>query len=159
MNVYAIDFTTAQQGIAVGTLGAILHTYNGVDWADEAFPGTTEVNYAVDLLDDTTAIVVGGGGQVLRWSAATTGLHAITPEQPSITVLPNPASDFITFRSTAPLPGRAYIELLDAQGRLFLRSPLREQAPIDVAAVPPGFYAWRCVTAAGPVAQGTVVIE
>ena len=158
MNVYGIDFTSPQQGIAVGTLGTILHTYNGVDWSDEAF-GSTEDNYAVDLLDDTTAVVVGGGGQVLRWSSATAGLPAITPEPSAITVLPNPASDFITFRSTAPLPGAAHIELLDAQGRLVLRSPVREQVPIDVATVPPGLYAWRCVSPAGPVAQGTVVIE
>lgn len=159
MNVYDIDFTGAQHGLAVGTLGAILHTYNGVDWSDETWTGSTEDNYAVELLDDTTAIVVGGGGQVLRWSSATAGLPAITPEQPSITVRPNPASDVVSFHSATPLPNNARIELLDAQGRLVLRSPVREQAPIDVAAVPPGLYTWRCVTAAGPVAHGTVVIE
>ncbi len=159
MNVYAIDFTSAQHGLVVGTLGAIQHTYNGMDWSDEAWFGSTEDNYAVVMLDDTTAIVVGGAGQVLRWSSTTAGLPAIAPEQPSITVLPNPASDFIAFRSAAPLPGAAHIELLDAQGRLVLRSPVGEKVPLDVATVPPGLYAWRCVTSAGPVAQGTVVIE
>lgn len=159
VNVYDIDFASPQHGIAVGTLGAILHTYNGVDWSDETWTGSAVDHHAVDVLDDSTAIVVGGDGQVLRWSSATAGLPAITREQSALTVLPNPASDFISFRSTAPLPGAAHIELLDAQGRLVLRSPVREQAPIDVAAVPPGLYAWRCVTPAGPVAQGTVVIE
>ncbi len=116
VNVYDIDFASLQHGIAVGTLGAIRHTYNGVDWSDEAWVGSTEDNYAVDLLDDTTAIVVGGGGQVLHWSSATAGLPTIAKEQPSITLRPNPASDFIAFRSTAPLPGRAHM----AQGSVVI---------------------------------------
>ncbi|MGV9013450.1 MAG: T9SS type A sorting domain-containing protein [Flavobacteriales bacterium] len=109
------------------------------------------MDYAYDIRPNT-GIIAGDMG-------ITSGLADGASVAFTMDIMANPASDFIAFRSTAPLPGLAHIELLDAQGRLVLRSPFSEGTPIDVANMPPGLYAWRCITAAGPVAQGKVVIE
>ncbi len=158
MNVYAIDFASPQHGIAVGTLGAILHTYNGVDWSDEAWVGSTEGNYAVDLLDDTTAIVVSGGGQVLRWSAATTGLPAITTEHKEITVHPSPATDWLVLDAEAPLPDGARFELRDVSGTVVFSAAARPHARMELGDLAAGSYVWRCAVKGRTWASGKVVL-
>lgn len=158
MNVYDLAFTSPQHGIAVGTYGAILHTYNGVDWADEAFPGSTEDNYAVELLDDTTAIVVGGAGQVLRWSAATTALPLITKEPTELTVHPSPATDWLVLDTGTQLPSGARFELRDVRGTVVFSAAARPHARMELGALAAGSYVWRCAVKGRTLASGRVVL-
>ena len=105
------------------------------------------------------AVAVGENGLVLRWTSEATGIPQVADATRSITLRPNPATDFIELHSPTALAHPAKLELLDALGRVVQRSPVAGQAPIDVSGLQAGHYIWRCVSADGRVAQGAVVIE
>ncbi len=62
------------------------------------------VHYVSDMPDNTTAIVVGDAGHVLRWSSATAGVPAIAKKSVAITVHPSPTTDLLMLDSNAPFP-------------------------------------------------------
>lgn len=157
-NLYDIAFASATNGLAVGWNGAIHHTYNGMDWMDETWPENV-VLYAADMLDDTTAVVVGDGGAVLRWAAGTTVVPIVPSPVAAITLHPSPATDWIMLDAAAPLPTNARFELRDALGRVVLNTPARANTRIDVSAVSAGTYVWRCAGPMGVLASGTVVVR
>ena len=158
MDVYGIDFAGPQNGIAVGVYGAIRHTYNGTDWSDEAFPGSTLDNYALEMLDDTTAIVVGGGGQLLRWRSATTGISASVHERTGLTVHPSPATDWLVLDAKQTLPDGARFELHDGSGNVVYSTAARSHARMEVGDVAAGNYVWRCAVKGSTLASGKVVL-
>ncbi|MBK9420954.1 MAG: T9SS type A sorting domain-containing protein [Flavobacteriales bacterium] len=158
-NVYSIALHGALNGIAVGGLGIIRHRTNGTDWVDETWGDITEVLYSVTYASEGVAVAVGENGLVLRWTAEGTGLAPVAERAASITLGPNPATDFLELHSTSALPPAAQLELLDALGRVVQRSAVHGQAPIDVSGLQAGHYTWRCISTDGAVAQGTVVIE
>lgn len=158
-NVNSIALRSPAQGIAVGWHGSIRHMTNGTDWADETWGDGTALLYGITYASDGVAVAVGENGIVLRWASEGTGIRTVGDDAPSITLRPNPATDFIELHSTAPLPQVATWELLDALGRVVQRSAVLAQAPIDVSGLQAGHYSWRCLSAEGPVAQGALVIE
>ena len=153
-NLYDLAFASPQQGVAVGWNGAIHHTYNGSDWVDESWPDATMINYAADMLDDTTAIVVGDAGHVLRWSAATTGVATTVKGRIGITVHPSPATDWLMLDTDAPLPVDARFELRDARGSLVMDVAAKSNARMELADMPPGSYVWRCAVRGSTWASG-----
>lgn len=158
-NVYSIALRSPTRGIAVGWEGAIRHMTNGTDWTDETWGDGTVVLYGVTFASDGVAVAVGENGLVLRWAAEGTGIRPVADDARSITLRPNPATDFIELHSTSAMPPAAQLELLDALGRVVQRSAVHGQAPIDVSGLQAGHYTWRCISTDGAVAQGTVVIE
>lgn len=158
-NVYSIALRSPTHGIAVGWQGSIRHMTNGTDWTDETWGDGTVVLYSVTFASDGVAVAVGENGLVLRWASEGTGIGPVAAESASITLRPNPATDFIELHSTKALLPSAQLELLDALGRVVQRWPVAGQAPIDVSGLQAGHYIWRCVSADGRVAQGAVVIE
>jgi photosystem II stability/assembly factor-like uncharacterized protein len=157
-DLYDLAFASPQNGLAVGWNGTIRHTYNGSDWYDENWPDQTTVNYAADMLDDTTAIVVGDIGRVLRWTSATAGVPVTAKERAGITVHPSPATDWLMLDSGAPLPVDARFELRDVQGRMVLDAAAHPNARMELGNIAPGSYAWRCAVRGSTWAGGTVVL-
>lgn len=158
VDLYDIAFVSQQQGVVVGWHGIIYHTYNGSDWYDESWPDNA-VNYAADMLDDSTAIVVGDGGQVLRWRSANTGLPTRVKSEVSISVHPSPATDWLMLESDAPLPVDARFELRDARGSLILNAAARPDMRMELAGIPAGSYVWRCAVRGLTWASGTVMLS
>ena len=63
-NLFAVFFTDANTGTAVGDYGTILRTTNGgVNWVSQS-SGTTEYLNAVSLTDDNTGTAVGDFGKI-----------------------------------------------------------------------------------------------
>lgn len=157
-NVYDIAFASPQQGLAVGWNGAIQHTYNGSDWVDESWPETTWTFYSADMLDDTTAVVVGDAGHLLRWSSATTGVPAMAKRSVRIAVHPSPATDWLTLDSDTPLPADARFELRDVRGSVVMDATAKSNTRMELADIPPGSYVWRCAVRGITLASGKVVL-
>ncbi|MEO8067659.1 MAG: YCF48-related protein [Flavobacteriales bacterium] len=157
-HLYDLAFASATQALAVGWYGSIHHMYNGADWVDESWTGSNTVFYAADMLDDTTAIVVGSSGTLLRWAAGSTGVNIVVSPSATITLHPSPATDWIMLDAAAPLPVNARFELRDATGRLVKSAPARANIRIGMTDISEGTYLWRCVGPVGAIASGTVVV-
>ena len=139
-NVYSIALRSPTHGIAVGWQGSIRHMTNGADWTDETWGDGTVVLYGVTFASDAVAVAVGENGLVLRWASESTGIRPVVDAAASITLRPNPATDFIELHSTTPIPPAAQLELLDASGRVVQHSSVLEQSPIDVSGLQAGYY-------------------
>jgi hypothetical protein len=157
-NAYDIDFASPTNGFAVGWASGIHHTTNGLDWTDESWTGSNNVLYAVDMLDDTAAVVVGDNGMVLRYAAGTTSIHSVAANSARITVYPTPATDWFALDAAAPLPPDARFELHDASGRMLKELPARLNERIALDGISAGTYLWRCVARGSVLASGTLVV-
>lgn len=79
LNIYAVDFSSANLGVAVGDTGTILRTMDGGTTWTKINTGLTDLLYDVDFIDGTnTVFVVGTFGRILQsidgginWSALT----------------------------------------------------------------------------------------
>ncbi len=67
--------------------------------------------------------------------------------RPTLGLWPNPASNLLWVRLEGAAAGQ--VELWDATGRLVLRTPYRNDAPIDLADAAPGSYVVRLLDAQG----------
>lgn len=157
-NAYDIDFASPTNGFSVGWEGAIHHTTNGLDWTDESWTASNNVLYAVHMLDDTAAVVVGDNGMVLRYAAGPTSIHAVAANNAHITVYPSPATDWLTLDAIAPLPPDTRFELHDASGRMLKEWPARLNERIALVGISAGTYLWRCVARGSVLASGTLVV-
>lgn len=61
-----MSFADANNGIAVGDIGIILHTANAGETCVEQDSGTEERLHAVSFVDASTGMVVGNRGTILR---------------------------------------------------------------------------------------------
>ncbi len=157
-DLLGLAFASPQQGLAVGDNAAIYHTYNGSDWVNESWPDPILSFYAADMLNDSTAIVVGDIGTLLRWGSVTAGVPAIAQKSVPITVHPSPATDWLILDTETPLPADARFELLDVRGSVVMDAAAKANARMELAGIPTGNYVWRCELRGNTLASGTVVL-
>lgn len=77
----------------------------------------------------------------------------------TVSLVPNPASDWFEARSATAFPVNARLELFDATGRVMLSRSIRSGERMETATLGAGLYHWRCTQAGAALGQGALVIE
>lgn len=131
-------------------IGYVMYTFDGgVTWLQ---PDTIGTKTMTDLfiINDTTAIVCGWHGNVLKHDSLSQSyiLTTQSPEKPATPVVyPNPAGEFICV-SIPFLPSTAEIEIeiTDVNGRIVTQSATYSIAPyvLNVSNLPAGLYFLHC---------------
>lgn len=78
-----------------------------------------------------------------------------------VTVMPNPANDFIELRFSQYPAAHAQFELFDARGMLVMRKPVEaaEQMRIDISGLAAGTYYYKVSVQQGAGASGKVIVQ
>ncbi len=90
-----------------------------------------------------------------------TSISAISDQNISISVFPNPATDEVTIHSETPFPNGTNIELYDLTGRLTNTYHLSgNNTEISTATIPPGLYLCRIYTGGNePITRKLVILK
>ncbi len=118
----SVSFATNLKGIAVGDEGTILHTNDGgVNWQTE-FSTTRSQLYSVHFKNPSSCWIVGNSGILLSLDTTVVfaGIHQLQTEKRKMWVYPNPASDFITIKTSELFNDELLIEIYNSIGQLEL---------------------------------------
>lgn len=157
-HLFDVQFIDNQTGWAVGEIGTILKTTNGGQTWQTQTSSTTNDLHCFHFSNAQNGWAVGRGGTILHTSTGgVTPIHKTLVSEPSLSIYPNPASQYIHLNTQSPVKG---IEMFDMQGNLLL--PFGkvgmglEDRGLDISSLKPGIYWLRVQTAEGISTQKVV---
>ncbi|HRH35053.1 MAG TPA: T9SS type A sorting domain-containing protein, partial [Catalimonadaceae bacterium] len=153
-NIRFIDTLT---GWAVGENGTLLKTINGgTIWQNESIEGlSSEENLLWIFFSDSINGWLGGSGIYHTSTGGVTPIHKTLVSNPSFTLYPNPAEEWVNLKTESPISS---LKVTDALGReVFAQSEaFPENNRLDISAWKPGLYWLRIQTAEGTAVQKVV---
>ncbi len=157
------------QSLFIGARHLMTSTDRGQNWREEDLsflPGTgSPVLFACHFFNDSTAIITGGGGLIIRTDNFGLGLKEASLPQPGFSVYPNPTSNgFQDIALTGLTPqSNCQIILFDLHGKQVQQvysgrvENSELQLRVDLSDLAAGNYVYRVQTEMGVVQKKVVV--